>query len=143
MMRASYHGCYVQMENAMFKRILVPTDGTTPSNRAVEAAAALAERLGATLTIFHAKRTWKESSTDADTLLARASALAKKQGAKTTTSLGSSDSPAEAIIAAARSAKADLIVMASHRRKGLDKLLMGSELKKVVAGAKLPVLVMR
>ena len=127
----------------MFKRILVSTDGTAPSNRAVKAAAALAKGLGATLTIFHAQRTWKESSVEADTLLARASALAKKQGAKTATSLGSSDASAEAIIAAARSAKADLIVMASHGRKGLDRLLMGSEMKKVLAGTKLPVLVMR
>ena len=127
----------------MFKRILVPTDGTTPSNHAVKVAAALAKSLGATLTIFHAKRTWKESSAEADTLLARASALAGKQGARTATSLGSSDAPAEAIIVAATSAKADLIVMASHGRKGLDKLLMGSEMKKVLAGTKLPVLVMR
>ena len=125
----------------MFKRILVPTDGTTPSNHAVKTAAALAKSLGATLTIFHAKRTWKESSADADTLLERASALANKQGVKTATSLASSDSPAEAIVVAARRAKADLIVMASHGRKGLDKLLMGSEMKKVLAGTKLPVLV--
>ena len=127
----------------MFKRIFVPTDGTKPSNHAVKAAAALAKSLGATLTIFHAKRTWKESSAEADTLLERASTLANKQGAKTATSLSSSDAPAEAIIVAATSAKADLIVMASHGRKGLDKLLMGSEMKKVLVGTTLPVLVMR
>ena len=127
----------------MFTGILVSTDGTAPSNRAVKVAATLAKSLGATLTIFHAQRTWKESTADADTLLARASTLARKQGAKTATLLGSSDAPAEAIIAAARSTKADLIVMASHGRKGLDRLLMGSEMKKVVAGTKLPVLIMR
>ena len=91
----------------MFKRILVSTDGTAPSNRAVTAAARLAKSLGATLTSFHAQRTWKETTADADKLLARASALARKHGARTATSLGSSDAPAEAIIAATRSAKAD------------------------------------
>lgn len=147
----------------MFKLILVPTDGTTQSNHAVQTAARLATDLGATLMIFHASRTYqslyypdgaglawppkkqydKESAAGADKVLTSASAVAKKLGVMTTTSHSYSDSPAEAIIAAAKKFKADLIVMASHGRKGLDKLLLGSETQKVLAHAKLPVLVVR
>lgn len=147
----------------MFKRILVATDGTTQSNHAVQAAAALAKSLGAALTVFHASRTYKspyypddvgfvwpgekqysrESSANADKLLTGASALAEKQGVRVAKEHVFSDSPAEAIIVAAKKAKADLIVMASHGRKGLDKLLLGSESQKVLAHAKLPVLVVR
>ena len=53
------------------------------------------------------------------------------------------DSPAEAIVAAATKAKADVIVIASHGRKGLQKFLLGSETQKVLALTKLPVLVVR
>lgn len=147
----------------MFKRILVATDGTTQSNHAVKAAAALAKGFGATVTLFHAIRTYrspyypedagfawpsekqylKESSANADTVLTRASALAEKQGLRAATTHVYSDSAADAIIAAATKAKADLIVMASHGRKGLDKLLLGSETQKVLARTKLPVLVVR
>lgn len=147
----------------MFKRIFVSTDGTTQSARAVEAGAALASTLGATLTLFHASHTYKsqyypdggaiawppkkqylkDSSANADTVLARATVLAQKQGVRADTMHAYSDSPAEAIIAAAKKAKADVIVMASHGRKGIDKLLLGSETQKVLAHTKLPVLVVR
>jgi len=147
----------------MFKVILVATDGTTQSNQAVKTAATLAAEMRATLIVFHASRTYqsfyypdgialawppkgqflKESSAGADKLLTSASALAKKLGLNAKTAHSYSDSPAEAIIAAAKKSKADLIVMASHGRKGLDKLLLGSETQKVLARSKLPVLVVR
>jgi len=147
----------------MFKSILVATDGTTQSNQAVKTAATLATDMGATLIVFHASRTYKsfyypdgvalawppedqyleKSSAGADKVLTTASALAKKVGVTAKTAHSYSDSPAEAIIAAARKFKADLIVMASHGRKGLDKLLLGSETQKVLARTKLPVLVVR
>jgi nucleotide-binding universal stress UspA family protein len=53
------------------------------------------------------------------------------------------DSPWEAILAAARKAKCDVIVMASHGRSGLSALLLGSETQKVLTHSKLPVLVVR
>jgi nucleotide-binding universal stress UspA family protein len=147
----------------MFKLILVSTDGTTQSNHAVKTAAKLATDLGATLMVFHASRSYqshyypdaaglawppekrymKESLAGADKLLTSATALAKKLGAKATTAHSYSDSPAEAIIAAAKKFNADLIVMASHGRKGLDKLLLGSETQRVLARTTLPVLVVR
>lgn len=147
----------------MFKCIPVPTDGTKQSNHAVKTAARRAADFGATLIVFHASRTYqslyypdgvglawppkkqyeKESAAGADKVLTSATALAKKLGVGAATAHSYSDSPAEAIIAAAKKSKADLIVMASHGRKGLDKLLLGSETQKVLAHAKLPVLVVR
>ena len=147
----------------MFKVILVSTDGTTQSNHAIKAAATLAGNLGTKLLIFHVSRTYetlylpdavgmvwppkeryeKEAAAGADRVLKSASALARKLGVKATTAHSYSDSPAEAIIAAAKKFKADLIVMASHGRKGLDKLLLGSETQRVLARTKLPVLVVR
>ena len=147
----------------MFKVILVSTDGTAQSNQAVKAAARLAADLGARLHIFHSSRTYealyfpdgagmmwppkenfeKEAATNADKVLKSASAVAKKLGVKATTAHSYSDSPAEAIISTSKKLKADLIVMASHGRKGLDKLLLGSETQRVLARTKVPVLVMR
>jgi nucleotide-binding universal stress UspA family protein len=156
-------GAKARRENAIFKSILVATDGTTQSSHAVKTAARLAKDLGSTLTLFHATRTYqsfyypdgaaiawppekqylKEASAGADKVLASASALVATQGVKAATAHASSDAPADAIIAAAKNLKADLIVMASHGRRGLDKLLMGSETQKVLAHTKLPVLVVR
>ena len=147
----------------MFQRILVPTDGTASSNRAVQAAAAVANRFGATLTLFHAlpkfrspyypdgsviawptqKAYLAESAMSANNLLAQAKAPIERKGVKVATVHVYNDFPAEAIVAAATKAKADLIVMASHGRKGLQKLLLGSETQKVLALTKLPVLVVR
>ena len=147
----------------MFQRILVPTDGTTSSNRAVQAAAGVANKFGATLTLFHAspefrspyypegavfawpskKQYLAESRVAADTLLTLAKAPVERKGVKVATVHLYSDFPAKAIVAAAAKAKADLIVMASHGRKGLQKLLLGSETQKVLTLTKLPVLVVR
>lgn len=148
---------------AMFQRILVPTDGTPTSNRAVQAAAGVANRFGATLTLFHAlpkfqspyypegavfawppeKEYLAESAKFADDLLANAKSKVERKGVKVATVYVYSDSPAEAIVAAATKAKAGLIVIASHGREGLQKLLLGSETQKVLALTKLPVLVVR
>lgn len=147
----------------MFKLILVSTDGTATSSHAVKTAARLAGDLGATLLIFHASRTYEalyfpdgvgmawppkekyesEATASADKVLKSARALAKKADVKVTTAHSYTDSPAEAIVATAKKFKADLIVMASHGRKGLNKLLLGSETQRVLARTKLPVLVVR
>ena len=147
----------------MFQRILVPTDGTPTANRAVQVAAGLANQFGATLTLLHAlpkfrshsysegaglawtpeKEYLAETAKLADDLLARAKSSVEKKGAKAATMYVYSDSPAEAIVTAATKAKADVIVMASHGRQGLQKFLLGSETQKVLALTKLPVLVVR
>lgn len=147
----------------MFRRILVSTDGSPRSNRAIRSAAALARTCGASLTIFHAipaYRTpyyaegmsfaWpsetqylKGTDREAGKLLARARALASKQGVVATTAQVHSSDTSQAIVAAAGKARADLVVMASHGRKGLQKLLLGSETQKVLARTRIPVLVVR
>jgi nucleotide-binding universal stress UspA family protein len=147
----------------MFHNILVSTDGTTRSNRAVKTAAMLARSSGAALTIFHvsaAYRTpyfiegmgfaWPSESAylkgaerEAAKLLGEARALAAKRGVEAATRQVHGNDTAQAIVTAAGKVRADLIVMASHGRKGLDRLLLGSETQKVLARTKIPVLVVR
>ncbi len=147
----------------MYRRILVCTDGSTRSNRAVKSAAALARTCGASLTIFHAIQAYRTpyyvegmsfawpsemqyvqgTGRAAERLLARARRLAAKEGVTATTRQSYGDDTAHAIIAAAGKARAGLIVMASHGRKGLGKMLLGSETQKVLTRTKTPVLVVR
>jgi nucleotide-binding universal stress UspA family protein len=147
----------------MYSRILVSTDGTSHSDRAIKAAAGLAKACGASVTIYHAipeyrppyygdsvvldwpdeSQYMKESKKAAGKMLDKAKATVAAAGVPATTMLGNADAPADAIIAAAKKAGADVIVMASHGRKGLEKLLLGSETQKVLTKSKLPVLVVR
>ena len=147
----------------MFKRILVATDGSTRSNHALKAAARFAKTFDASLTIFHAIPEYrmpyypesavydwpseaqyiKDSVKEAAKLLGKARALVAKYGVKATVAYTHSDAPSEALIKAARKVRADVIVMASHGRKGLERLLLGSETQKVLTHSKLPVLVVR
>lgn len=147
----------------MYRRILVCTDGSTRSNRAVKAAAALARTCGASLTIFHATEAYRTpyyvegmsfawpSETQyvqgagraADKLLVKARRLAAKQGVAAVTRHSYGDDTALAIVAASGKARADLIVMASHGRRGIGKLLLGSETQKVLTRTETPVLVVR
>ena len=147
----------------MFRHILVPTDGSPRSNRAIKSAAELARICSASLTIFHAipaYRTpyyvegmsfaWpsetqylKGTDREARKLLGRARTLAAKEGIAVTTTQVHSNDISQAIVGAANKARADLVVMASHGRKGLDKLLLGSETQKVLARTRIPVLVVR
>jgi nucleotide-binding universal stress UspA family protein len=79
----------------------------------------------------------------AERLLARARRLATKQGVAAVAKQSYGDDIAMAIVAAAGKARADLIVMASHGRKGIGKLLLGSETQKVLTRTKTPVLIVR
>ncbi|APV52059.1 hypothetical protein BWI17_21740 [Betaproteobacteria bacterium GR16-43] len=148
----------------MFKRIFVPIDGTPRSNRAVRAAVTLARGHKGTITLFHATNLYhppyvasegyafdwppqsvfrKEAAAAAAKLLAKARKIATAKRVATKVMHTSSDTPARAIVDAARKARADTIVMASHGRTGLEKLLLGSETQKVLAHAKIPVLIVR
>ena len=147
----------------MFRRIFVATDGSSRSNRAIRAAAALACSGGASLTIFHVVPAYripyyvegmsfawpsevqyqKGADREAARLLRRARALAAKLGVAATTIQVHGADTSQAIVAAAGKARADLIVLASHGRKGLDRLLLGSETQKVLARSKIPVLIVR
>ncbi|MBY0268832.1 MAG: universal stress protein [Burkholderiales bacterium] len=147
----------------MFRNILVPTDGSALSRKAVKKAVALAKKTGARVTGFHVTPSYKfnvyADYIPPDFLIPRQyEALQKKvaarhlevirkecrsAGVKCATWFVSSDFPADDIIKAARKYKCDLIAMASHGRRGFSKLLLGSETQKVLAGTNVAVLVLR
>ena len=148
----------------MFKHILVATDGSKLSGKAVDVAIGLASNLGARLTGFHATEdypimpfpeypvaagsltpaVWKAGEEKrARRMLEKVEAKAKKAGVACDTRFSLALHPYEAIIQAAKTAHCDLIVMASHGRRGIQGIVLGSEANKVLTHGKLPVLVVR
>ena len=147
----------------MYDHILLPTDGTSLSERAVEQAIALARKLGAKVSALHVVgqhyphftdegydvieiRTLRERFRDAEAanaerILEAVRAAAEAQGVACDTLTVAGESVHEKILEQADKLKCDLIVMASHGRMGLDALLMGSETAKVVTHSKIPVMV--
>jgi nucleotide-binding universal stress UspA family protein len=150
---------------AAHKHILVPTDGSKLSLKAAKEAAALAQDLKARITAVYVIPPWSPPMQDESSIMYSAAyderayrkateahagkildkvvataAAAKVRCDKVFVSNGSAW---EGIITAARKAKCDLIVMASHGRGGLAGVLLGSETQKVLTHASLPVLVCR
>jgi len=150
-------------ETAMYKHILVPTDGSKLSVKAIRAAARLAKICGARITGVYviapdfppvyaegttygglSARNYKElKEKEAKKALAVVDIEAQTSGLQASAMSLTADQPWKAIIGAARSKKCDLIVMASHGRRGLSGLLLGSETAKVLTHSKIPVLVCR
>lgn len=125
----------------MFTNILLPTDGSEVSDRAIEAGIALAKQLGAKVTIVTVRRPeWPDHGEEG--VLAAAAAKAEAAGVPASTLLRSGDAPADEILAAAAEVGADLIAMASHRRE-LAAALLGSQTELVIKHAELPVLIFR
>ena len=147
----------------MYKRILVATDGSALSKKAVTSAIALAATCGAELValkvvprypqayfegsiplsaeeISRVETQWAES---ARVQLAAVEKAAKAKGVDAKVVTVKSDVVSDGIIAAAKKQKADLIVMASHGRKGIKRLLLGSETQQVLTHSHTPVLVLR
>jgi nucleotide-binding universal stress UspA family protein len=145
----------------MFNHILLPTDGSLFSEKAVEMGLNLAKTLGAQVTILNSSVPFHVLTTDAmslgdtkETYLVdagkRADAIlkvsldrAKSFGITASRAHVFHDHPFEAIIDAAKQHGCDLIVMASHGRRGIAGLLLGSETTKVLTHSKIPVLVCR
>lgn len=147
----------------MFKHILVPTDGSQLSSDTARRAIAFAREAGAKVTFFFAKPDYpvafygegalidpttpdkfaEMADQQAKEILAAHEAEAKAEGVVSATVSSVSDIPYEAIIAAAEETGADLIFMASHGRRGISGLLLGSETQKVLTHSKIPVLVYR
>ena len=147
----------------MYQRILVTTDGSTLSKKAVTNAIQLAATCGAELvamkvvprypqTYFEGsipvsadevgriEKQWQEAA------MANLSAVQKTASAKgvaCNTVTVKSDVVSDAIISTAKKHKVDLIVMASHGRKGIKRLLLGSETQQVLTHSHTPVLVLR
>jgi len=147
----------------MYKHILIPTDGSRRSHKTVVAGVKLAQALGARVTgLFAAPAatplvyrdllpvgygTPEENAVlikrAATRYLAVIERAAKTAGVPCETVSVTDDFPADAILSLAKRRKCDLIFMASHGRRGLSGLLLGSETQKVLTHARIPVLVHR
>jgi nucleotide-binding universal stress UspA family protein len=146
----------------MFKNILIPTDGSELSQRAVHMAVSLAKLHHARLTGIHVipdyhlliayegafdpvteERIEEEAKARAENYLAFVSRCAQDAGVPCDTVCETSDHPHDAILKAADARHCDLIVMTSHGRKGLAAVLLGSETRKVLTHTRIPVLVVR
>ena len=144
----------------MFKRILVPTDGSDLSNKAIAAAIDLAKTLKATVVGMTTLEPYSYSNLSEyrpETLddyeermdkvgaerLAKLADAAAQAGVPVETLTVKSFSPYEAIIDTAKGKGCDLIIMASHGRRGLNAVLLGSETQKVLTHTSIPVMVYR
>lgn len=145
----------------MYQHILIATDGSELSEKAVHAGIDLAKRLGAKATLFTSSSEFRIFETDSSMISLsrekyasecerRANAsfvtgetYAKSHGVQYDTVHVFAEHPYEAIINAAAKNKCDLVVMASHGRKGVAGVLLGSETTKVLTHSKVPVLVCR
>jgi nucleotide-binding universal stress UspA family protein len=147
----------------MYKRILVATDGSTLSKKAVASAIELAATCGAELlalkvvprypqayfegsiplSVEEVARVEKQWTESAQAQLATVQKLAHAKAVGVKALAVKSDVVSNAIIATAKKHKADLIVMASHGRKGIKRLLLGSETQQVLTHSHIPVLVLR
>jgi len=147
----------------MYQKILVATDGSELSHKAVQHALNLADLTGAELvalkvvprypqTYFEGgvaledeeiKRIEQVWQAEAVKAVNAVKAEGQKMSVKVRAATVKSDLVAEAIVAAAKKHKVDLIVMASHGRRGLKRLLLGSETQQVLTHSHTPVLVLR
>lgn len=148
----------------MYKNIMVPIDGSKLSDKAAKEAVGLARAVGAKLTLFHsvgdfpapvyaesailaaqitAGQYRKEAIRHAEEVLAKAAKKLGSSGLVIDTMHAVGDMPYHAIVTAAAKMKCDLIVMASHGRGGLKRLLLGGETLKVLTHSRIPVLVLR
>ena len=147
----------------MFKHILVPTDGSALSDSTVARAVSFAKESGARITFFYSQPDFpmpiygegalidpttpeqfaKSAASEAEALLGKARSAAEAAGVACDSDTAVNEVPYEAIIDAADRHGCDLIFMASHGRRGIAGLLLGSETQKVLTHSKTPVLVYR
>lgn len=147
----------------MYQKILVATDGTPLSKKAVRSAIGLAAALGAELVALYVvprypvsyfeggitvstqdvARIEKQWADQGQAVVDDVQQAAQSQGVKAKALVSKSDLVAESIMAAAKKQKCDLIVMASHGRKGFKRILLGSETQHVLTHSSVPVLVLR
>ena len=145
----------------MFKNIMIPTDGSDLAAKAVEQAVLFAKEIGAKITAvtvtepFHRVSVKpsqleytpieykKHAESHANKVLGEVSAAAKSAGVACDTLHTEHEHVYQAIIEAAEARKCDLIVMASHGRRGVSAVVLGSDTVKVLTHSKLPVLVYR
>lgn len=145
----------------MYKHILIATDGSELAGKAVSTGLALAKQLSAAVTTVTVTEPWtalvagemalgfpyqeyeKGAAENAARILAAVSEAGKRIGIACATVHIPDRFPGEAIVECAKDRGCDLIVMASHGRRGLSKLLLGSETTRVLTHSSVPVLVCR
>jgi nucleotide-binding universal stress UspA family protein len=154
-----------KLNSQLVSNILVPTDGTALSQKTAERALDFALAFNANVIFYHAKPEPRQSffggegggfvdqvsheefesiSTRlANEYLQGLGQLAGAAGVKFELIIGSSPEPYEGIIETATARHCDLIIMASHGRRGIKSLILGSETQKVLTHSKIPVLVYR
>lgn len=144
----------------MYKHILVATDGSELATRGLEHALSLARTTGAKISIITVTDMWSNGAIAAtgpatlaefematqsavQDILADAQKRAEGSGVEFTTKHIPNRYTADAIVEEAKKAGADLIVMASHGRRGLRRMLLGSQTTEVLTASTIPVLVVR
>jgi nucleotide-binding universal stress UspA family protein len=148
-------------EQVMYKNILIPTDGSDLAAKAVEHGVLFAKEIGAKITAMTVTEPFhllsvkpnqleytpieykKHAAAHAEKVLGTVSAAAKSAGVTCDTLHVENEHVYQAIIDAATARKCDLIVMASHGRRGVSAVVLGSETVKVLTHSKIPVLVYR
>jgi nucleotide-binding universal stress UspA family protein len=148
----------------MYQHILIATDGSELAGKAVSHGMALAKRLNIPVTAVTVTEPWsvlelgrqarqgnqnpiaqfEDMATAAATsILEKVKQAANSQGVPCDVVHVHDKHPAEGIIAAAKDNGCDLIIMASHGRRGLDRVLLGSQANEVLTHSKVPALIVR
>jgi nucleotide-binding universal stress UspA family protein len=145
----------------MFKHILIPTDGSELATAAVDRGLELAAALQAEVSFLTVIEPFyvltanpiqleatrgeyeEQSAAHAEKVLADCAAKAKAAGVTASGRTERSEQPWAAIAEAAATGGCDLIAMASHGRRGMAAVMLGSQTSKVLAQSKIPVLVYR
>ena len=145
----------------MFKHILLPTDGSASSDKSIQAAIRLARDMGARVTGLHVvppfhtfsyrpdmiEDTEEQYEIDSEAAARKVLMTIEQQaaecGVQVETAVVRSDDVHQAIIHTATERNCDLIAMASHGKRGVRALLLGSETQKVLTHSQIPVLVYR
>ena len=145
----------------MYKNIMIATDGSELAQKAVGQGLMLARALDAKVVVVMITEPWrsivsvemmasfpidqyeKSAAEAAASILGTVPEIARKVGIACDTLHVKDADPAEGIVATAKKLGSDLIVMASHGRRGLSRMVLGSQANKVVALSSVPVLVCR
>ena len=144
----------------MFKNILVPVDGSAASSGSIERAIAIAQAFKSSVTVMYVVDLYafaglgidasygqaeylSAAKAEAEQAIAAAKKLFEGSNIALTTSVVEGQVVYQCILEAARAANADLIVMGSHGRKRLEKLVLGSVTQAVLSHTRLPVMVVR
>ena len=148
----------------MYRHMLIATDGSELAGKAVNQGLALAKRLDIPVTVVTVTESWnvlelgrmarqgnqnpitqfEEMAIAAATnILEKVKQTANSQGVTCDVIHVQDQHPAEGIIAAAEKSGCDLIVMASHGRRGFDRVLLGSQANEVLTHSKVPALIVR